>query len=95
MAFILAALFVLAVYAFGCEKGCEPYQGVCACEAPTEAGPPPVQPSNEEPPRSGMPGWQAPDIHVIDVPSCAADDAKQDAERDAADIVGKKAAGLK
>ncbi len=51
--------------------------------------------SDEKPPRSGMPSWQNPNVHVLELPSLAADDANQDKARDQADVQGKKRAGLK
>jgi len=87
---------ILAALAVSCPDGCAPYEGNCACEATTEKTTPAegVQPSDEKPPRSGMPAWQDPDIKADMRPSEAANDEKLDRERTNADFEGKKAAGL-
>ncbi len=77
-----------------CNTGCYEYNGICACDIrPISA--PPVQPSDEKPPRDKMPSYQRDGVKVIDIPSCAADDAKQDMEKAEAEAQGMKEAGLK
>ena len=92
IAFVLAWLalpFLLA-----CDKPCEEMGGVCACDETPEVAVQTDFPSAEKPPTDKMPSYQREGI-VADMPqSMAAQDAKMDQERDAADKQGKKAAGL-
>ena len=87
-------VLLLGTSAMACDKGCSEYEGVCACDiAPAETAVS-VKPSDEKPPRSGMPAWQDPSIHAMTPPSLVSDDEKQDLERMNAMAAGKKAAGI-
>ena len=88
---VLAFLMFVAVILFACPNGCtEIASDTCACEA-TEEKAPAVQPSDEEPPSHGGVSIA---VHADTPPSLAGQDAKEDAERQAADDQGKAAAGL-
>ncbi len=82
-----------ALFAQECGTGCVMVGGVCACDQVPETAPP-VKPSDEKPPRSGMPSYQADGVHAVDAPSLIYNDAKQDQERADAETAGKHAAGL-
>ena len=91
-AFTVAGL--LSGAAYGCPDGCVPYEGLCACDQVAQQ-PPMVKASDEKPPKSGMPAYQAAGVHP-DMPKSLMDqDAKWDEENRAADAEGKAAAGIK
>jgi len=46
-----------------CGKNCTPYEGKCACDAAAETAPS-VIPSDEKPPKSGMPSYQNEMVHA-------------------------------
>ncbi len=52
---------VSSSWALVCREGYVPKDGVCMEEAP------PVKPSDELPPRTGIPPWQAANIHNVDL----------------------------
>jgi hypothetical protein len=86
---------LLAWEAVGCPQDCEPHGDVCACsEAPQEDKMSSIRPSDEKPPRSGMPSYQAEGIKAA-MPDSQIQEVQHeiDEERDA-DAIGKKRAGL-
>jgi hypothetical protein len=89
-----AVAFVLAWVALplllACDQGCEEHSGVCACSGTPEVAPP-VIPSDEKPPKSGMPSYQAEGIKVDTPKSLISEDAKMDDKK--AEQAGK-ASGL-
>lgn len=91
---VVVLVLCCAAVSWPCDKGYSEWEGVCAAEIAPEVAPS-VKPSDEKPPRSGLPAWQSPDVHIVDAPNMTSEDAKQDAARNDADIIGKKAAGLK
>jgi len=94
---LVVSLFLGASCFAACDKGCSDWEGVCACDAPkaTVGEPDPSSfASDEKPSKHPEPAYQRGEVHVVDVPNMAADDIKQDQERNEADIVGKKAAGI-
>ena len=96
MKYIIAVLlFSLTVPASAlvCGNGCEVYKDVCACDIPSQVALP-VQPSDEKPPKTGMPSWQAADAHIVDAPNMMFQDEQQDRERINADADGRQAAGI-
>ena len=67
-------VMVLAMPAAACDKGCVEYEGNCACEqAPAEQAPS-VAPSDELPPRSGRPSYEAPGVVVSTQPNLISQD---------------------
>lgn len=96
---INATAFVLSWMALplllACDPGCEEHYGVCACDQkPVADTTPPIQPSDEEPPKDKMPSYQREGVKADMPESLSAQDAKADMERAQADSEGKKAAGL-
>lgn len=59
---------------WACPKNSVEWKGNCAIEIKPESAPS-VKPSDEKPPRSGMPSWQDPRIHVIEIESWLTSDA--------------------
>jgi len=91
----LAIVALLASNAVACGTGCFEYNGSCACDsAPEKSVTPEVVPSDEKPPRSGIPSWQDPTIKASEPQSLIYQDSKSDADKKAADVEGKKAAGI-
>lgn len=77
-----------------CPKGCYRYKDVCACDILPQTATP-VQPSNEEPPRTGVPSYQAPGTLLINPPDLTEEDEKADREKKDAVAEGKKQAGIR
>lgn len=94
MTMVIAVLLV-AANAVACQPGCYSYQGICACDQVAEKAVQTFQPSNEKPPKSGMPSYQAENIKAEMPASMAGQDAKLDQEKADADVQGKKLAGLR
>ena len=86
--------FLLSSNAGACDSGCTPYQGTCACDQKPEPAPS-VKPSDEKPPRSGMPSYQDPSVKATTPSNLTVQDMKWDQERTDADTQGKKAAGIR
>ena len=89
--FLTSSVFAAPVT---CGKGSFEYRGECVVDIPpitAEA----VLPSDEVPPKDKMPSWQREGITVIEAPNLADADAKADAEIRAANMEGKRAAGIK
>ena len=55
---------VVVKLVYGCPKGTVEFEGICA-DMPSPEAAPTVKPSDENPPRSGMPGYQAEGIAPI------------------------------
>lgn len=93
---ILIMVALIASNAVACDKGCEQHAGVCACDQKPEQlkREEEVKPSDEKPPKDKMPSYQREGIHADTPVSTAGQDAKMDAEKNTADMAGKKAAGL-
>jgi hypothetical protein len=95
---MVVMLFCSASLCWGCGKGCFPLKGVCACDAPVadqDFKMPAEWVSDDRPPRSGMSACQAEGIHcVVNQPSLTQDDSNLDKEKQDADAIGKKAAGI-
>ena len=90
---ILSLLVLSPTWCLSCDKGCEEFHGTCACLGTPEMAPS-VKPSDEKPHHSQIPEWQEGGVQPALPPSLAAQDAKQDQEKSAADAEGKKKAGL-
>ncbi len=58
---VIVLCCVSSSWALVCPENWVPRDGVCMEEAPA------VKPSDELPPRSGAPGWQAANIHNVDL----------------------------
>ena len=103
--FAVSLFLALPASALRCGPGCYPFRlenhkkevEVCACDAKPafEKDFKAVVPSNEKPPKSGMPSWQADGIKVIEERNLDKQDAKEDQEKIDADAEGKRRAGLK
>ena len=92
---IIVALLASNANAVACGSGCFEYQGSCACDQRPAVEPEAyAQPSDEKPPRSGMPSWQDPSVKVDDPKSLIYQDAKADQDRVQAETEGKRAAGI-
>jgi hypothetical protein len=89
----LAVLMFMAQIAGACPSGSIEWEGTCSKDIQPEIAPS-VQPSDEKPPKSGMPSYQAEGVNAVMPPSCAAEDAKQDQAKAEAEAQGKRAAGL-
>lgn len=91
----LALLLLLSgsVWAVKCPQGMSEWKGECTYDLVPELAKP-VQPSDEKPPKSGMPSYQAPDVSLAKVTNTAAEDERLDQEKRDADAEGKRAAGL-
>lgn len=77
-----------------CNKGCYVYNHACVCDIlPNTADP--VQPSDEVAPKNKMPSYQREGVVIVDIPSCAAEDRRQDLIKAEAEAKGKEAAGIK
>ena len=78
---IIIVLLASNANATACPSGCSEYNGTCACDQAPERLKPSeeIQPSNEKPPRSGLPSWQDPSVKA-DLPQSL---IYQDAEIDA------------
>jgi len=89
----VCVVLAMSSVVMGCGTGCYEYQGLCACDAKTEAAPV-VKPSDEKPPHGTAPEWQTGAVKA-DMPQSLQDsDAKMDKEASDADHAGKRAAGI-
>lgn len=89
------AVALLASNAIACGTGCYEYNGACACDqTPSISGNVYVKPSDEKPPKSGMPSWQDPGVKADLPQNLIYQDAKLDREKSEADAEGKRAAGI-
>jgi hypothetical protein len=89
---MLAVLF-LTVPAVACDKGCYPYEGICACDQRPDTSTvqgEEVQPSAEKPPDEKMPSYERPEVHADTPASEIAKDIAKDNEKKCATIAGKK-----
>jgi len=97
MKIIIPLLFVSSL-AVACDKGCFPYEGLCACEkqAVEVTASVDVKPSDEQVPKDKMPSYQREGIHADEQKPCNDTDHKcsDQLQIDAANQ-GMKAAGIK
>lgn len=92
--FVIAVCLTAALEAYAkCPKGSEPYQDMCVFDIQPQTSEA-VKPSDEKPPEDKMPSYEREGVKVINEPSTAAEDEKQDKENADALAAGKKAAGL-
>lgn len=93
---LVAVILFLAVpvVAADCPKGCEPHQGVCACDQAPEIAPSFQPMSDEKPPKNQIPAWQLGEVKADMPKSLAAEDEKLDKSRVDADTAGKMEAGV-
>ncbi len=87
-------VLLIASPAIACPKGYTEWEGTCSADLQPEAAEPAV-PSDEKPSRHPEPAWQRGDVGVLMPQSLQMQDEKEDRERNDAEIVGKKAAGIK
>jgi hypothetical protein len=61
----VAVVVALQGVAVACEKGCDPYEGVCACSGQTNDGDPvTILTSNELPSKHPESAWERGDVHA-------------------------------
>ena len=81
------------VFAITCERGCSPFNDVCACDVQPEL-PYVVQPSSEKPPKDKMPSYQREGVIIIDEVNLSTTDAHADQEKAEANEEGRRAARI-
>ena len=95
IAVFVSVVALFAVVAMGCPDGFTAYgKDVCVQDLKPEAAPDVYKVDDAKPPTDKMPSYQREGIVADMPPSCAAQDAKMDQERDQADKQGKKNAGI-
>ena len=60
---VFALAWIALPFLLACDKGCTEYEGNCACDAIPEKAVQTYVPSDEKPPRSGRPSYEAQGIH--------------------------------
>lgn len=89
----LILIALLAMPALACKEGYVPTDvpGVCQESDVTNV----VKPSNEKPPSEKMPSYQREGVFIVNCPSTADADAREDQEKRDAISEGRRRAGLK
>lgn len=93
---VLAMPPLTGTNASGCQQGCTEYQGSCACDQkPADSGAnQDIQPSDEKPPRSGLPANQREDVQAVTPQPCSIEHKCTDQLAIDAAKAGKSAAGV-
>jgi hypothetical protein len=94
---VVYSLSLSTQFLHACPKGSTEWEGTCSQDIQPESAQVDQSKwvSDEKSPKDKMPSWQREGIHVVDAPNMTIQDAKEDAEKNDADIQGKRAAGLR
>lgn len=77
-----------------CGKGCEEFEGVCACDQAPFKAESVNNASDEKPRKEQIREWESGDVKADMPQNLIASDAKQDTDRMQADADGKRSAGI-